>query len=246
MQKITTREIQYTAHDGKTLIGFFAAPETNQPVPGIIIGPEWWGVDDYMISRTKQLAEQGYACLAIDMYGNKISTESATDANAYMSEVFEKPNTLIDRAQAALATLAAQSEVNPKQLAAIGFCFGGKIALELARSGAPLDVIASFHGNLKTEHPAKTGLIKGDVLVCHGMADSMIPIEDVDAIEKELKDAEVNYQILRLEGAKHGFTNPKADERHLKTGVDLAYNQTAEQQSLDALYKLLKKRFGSQ
>ncbi|MBF7688099.1 dienelactone hydrolase family protein [Acinetobacter rathckeae] len=246
MHNIVTREIEYTAHDGKTLIGFFAAPETNQPVAGIILGPEWWGRDAYMVERAKQFAQQGYASFAIDMYGNKASTELATEASAYMNEVFEKPNTLVDRAQAALATLAAQPEVDPKKLAAIGFCFGGKIALELARIGAPLDVIASFHGTLKTNNPAKTGLIKGDVLVCHGVDDSMIPLEDVDAIEKELKDADVSYQILRLEGAKHGFANPKSDERHLKTGVDLAYSATAEQQSLEALAQLLKKRFASQ
>ncbi|SDB82961.1 dienelactone hydrolase family protein [Acinetobacter boissieri] len=246
MQNIITREIQYTAHDGKTLIGFFAAPEMTQALPGLILGPEWWGLDDYMINRAKQFAAQGYACLAIDMYGNQASTESATEASAYMNEVFEKPNTLIDRAQAALATLAAQPEVDPKKLAAIGFCFGGKVALELARIGAPLEVIASFHGTLKTENPAQAGLIKGDVLVCHGIDDSMIPAEDVDTIEQELKGADVDYQILRLEGAKHGFTNPKSDERHVKTGVDLAYNAIAEQQSLDVLMQLLKKRFDSE
>ncbi|MBF7681942.1 dienelactone hydrolase family protein [Acinetobacter sp. B5B] len=243
MHNIITREIEYTAHDGKTLIGFFAAPEVQHALPGLILGPEWWGRDEYMVERAMQFATQGYATFAIDMYGNKACTEVATEASAYMSEVFEKPNTLLDRAQAGLAMLAAQPEVDPKKLAAIGFCFGGKIALELARSGAPLEVIASFHGTLKTDRPAKLGMIKGDVLICHGIDDSMISLEDVDRIEQELQHADVAYQILRLEDAKHGFTNPKSDERHAKTGVDVAYNAVAEQKSLDTLAELLKKRF---
>lgn len=148
MTEITTREIEYTAHDGKKLIGFFAIPVNETNLVGILVGPEFWGRDEYAIKRAKQLAERGYAAFAIDMYGDKKTTTDAKEATALMQETFAKPNTLLDRANAALNILKKQPEVDPQKLAAIGFCYGGKIALELARSGAPLQVVASFHGNL--------------------------------------------------------------------------------------------------
>lgn len=242
MSTIITREIEYTANDGKQLIGFFAAPSTKHPVAGILVGPEWWGRNEYVVQRAKELAEQGYATLAIDMYGDKQTTENATEAYDLMMETFAEPNTLLNRANAALATLAAQPEVDPERLAAVGFCFGGKIALELARAGAPIHVAASFHGTLQTNNPAKAGVVKADVLVCHGADDSMVSLDDVDQIRKELEDAQVSHEILVLEHAKHGFTNPKSDERAKNAGVDLAYNAEAEHKSFAALDALLKKR----
>ncbi|MCF9047320.1 dienelactone hydrolase family protein [Acinetobacter nectaris] len=240
MTEIITREIEYSAHDGKKLIGFFAAPVTDQTVAGIIVGPEWWGRDEYTVQRTKDLAKKGYAALAIDMYGDKKTTDEASQAHAWMNETFAEPNTLVERANAALATLAAQPEVNPNQLAAIGFCFGGKVVLELARAGAPLQAVASFHGNLQTQNPAQKGVFKANTLICHGKDDSMVSLEDVNNIAQELDNADVKHHILVLENAKHGFMNPLADERSKKTGVDVAYNAQAEQKSLIALDSLLK------
>lgn len=243
MPQITTREIEYTAPDGTKLIGFFAAPITAQPVAGILVGPEWWGRNDYLDQRTKELAELGYAALAMDMYGEKKSTEDAQQAKTWMMETFEKPETLTARAQSALDALTQQPEVDSSKLAAIGFCYGGKVALELARTGAPLNVIASFHGNVTTQNPAKKGTISGEVLICHGAEDTMVSLDDIQQIDQELTHAEVPHQILILEHAKHGFTNPQADERAKKNGVDLAYNADATRKSFTALHELLSKAF---
>lgn len=240
MSDITTREIEYTAHDGKNFVGFFAAPKTDQPVAGIIVVPEWWGRDNYVVERAKALAEKGYAAFAVDMYGDKKTTDEASQAHEWMNETFAQPNTLVDRANAALATLSAQPEVDPNRLAAIGFCFGGKVVLELARAGAPIQSVASFHGNLQTQNPAKEGVFKAATLICHGKDDSMVSLEDVANITQELESAHVPHQVLVLEHAKHGFMNPLADERAKKTGVDVGYNAQAEQKSLIALDELLQ------
>lgn len=145
---IKTREIQYTAADGTHLIGYFAAPESEQPLAGILVAPEWWGRNAYTEQRARELAEQGYAAFAIDMYGDKKVTTAVPQASEWMMQTFEDPETIVTRASAALATLAAQEEVNADKLAAIGFCYGGKVVLDLARSGADLKAVVTFHGNL--------------------------------------------------------------------------------------------------
>lgn len=125
--KIKTREIEYTAADGAKLTGYFAAPETDAAVPGVIVAPEWWGRNEYTEQRARELAEHGYAALAIDMYGDKKVTTAVSDASAWMMQTFEDPETIVTRAAAGLNTLAQQQEVNAANLAAIGFCYGGKV-----------------------------------------------------------------------------------------------------------------------
>lgn len=235
---IKTREIHYQAKDGSTLIGFFAAPESSEPVAGVIVGPEWWGRTDYTVQRARELAEHGYAALAIDMYGDKKVTDDAKVAYEWMTQTFQDPNTIVDRAQVGLNTLAAQPEVNANKLAAIGFCYGGKVVLDLARSAAPVKAVASFHGTLSPKAPAEKGQIQAEVLVLHGELDSMVTLDDVESFKNEMNNADVNYEVIILKDAKHGFTNPLADEKAKANGIDLGYNQAAEQQGLAAMYAL--------
>ncbi len=244
--KIKTREIEYTAADGSTLIGYFAAPETAEAVPGILVAPEWWGRNAYIEQRARELAEHGYAALAIDMYGAKKTTETASQASEWMMQTFEKPETLVVRARAGLDTLAQQPEVNAAKLGAIGFCYGGKVTLELARSGADLKAAATFHGILAAQTPAQPGQVKAEILVLHGQADSMVSLEDVATFRKEMENAGVQYEVLIFEGAKHGFSNPLADVRAKANNVDLGYNAAAEKQGLDAMYQLLQRRLKGQ
>ena len=239
MAAIQTREIQYTAQDGQTLIGYFAAPENAQPVAGVLVAPEWWGRNEYTEQRARELAEHGYAALAIDMYGDKKVTTSSDQAYTWMMQTFEQPNTIVDRATAALNTLAAQTEVDAERLAAIGFCYGGKVALDLARSNAPVKAVATFHANLSAQQPAQAGQVQAEILVLHGELDSMVSLDDVAAFKAEMHAAEVPHEVIIFEDAKHGFSNPLADERAKANGVDLAYNAQAEQQSLAAMYELL-------
>ncbi|MEK5767294.1 dienelactone hydrolase family protein [Acinetobacter schindleri] len=242
MAAIKTREIQYTAQDGSQLIGYFAAPESNMPVPGVIVAPEWWGRNDYTEQRARELAEHGYAALAIDMYGDKKVTTASNQAYEWMMQTFEDPDTIVNRATAALNTLAAQDEIDADKLAAIGFCYGGKVALDLARSNAPLQAVATFHANLSPKAPAQEGQVQAEILVLHGEQDSMVSLDDVESFRKEMQAANVKHDVIIFKDAKHGFSNPLADERAKANGVDLGYNAEAEKQSLEAMYALLARR----
>ena len=242
---IQTREIQYNAADGQRLVGYFAAPSSQTPHAGIIVAPEWWGRNEYTEQRARELAEHGYAALAIDMYGDKNVTTDAKQAYEWMMQTFADADTIVNRAQAGLDTLAAQPEVNPTQLAAIGFCYGGKVVLDLARSGAPLKAVATFHATLAPKAPAVEGQIQGEILVLHGELDSMVTLDDVASFREEMHAAKVNHEVIIFEDAKHGFSNPLADERAKANSVDLGYNPEAERQGLDAMYDLLERNLSA-
>ena len=241
---IQTREIQYTAADGSTLIGYYAAPENSQAIAGVIVAPEWWGRNEYTEQRARALAGHGYAALAIDMYGDKKVTTDAKQAYDWMMQTFEDTETIVTRASAALATLAQQTEVNADKLAAIGFCYGGKVVLDLARSGADLKAVATFHATLAPKAPAQEGQVKAEIMVFHGEEDSMVTLDDVAKFKEEMFAAKVNHEVIVYEDAKHGFSNPLADERAKANGVDLGYNAEVEQKSLAAMYELLHRHLG--
>ncbi len=238
---ITTREIEYTAPDGQRLVGYFAAPAIDMPKAGVIVAPEWWGRNEYTEQRARELAEHGFAALAIDMYGDKKVTTTSAQAYEWMMQTFEHVDTVVDRAQAGLNTLANQPEVNAEKLAAIGFCYGGKVVLDLARSGANLKAVTTFHANLSPKAPAEKGKLKAEILVLHGELDSMVTLDDVASFREEMHAAEVNHEVIIFEDAKHGFSNPQADERAKANNVDLGYNAEAERQGLEAMYELLDK-----
>ncbi|WEI03125.1 dienelactone hydrolase family protein [Acinetobacter johnsonii] len=242
---IQTREIQYNAADGQRLVGYFAAPSSQTPHAGIIVAPEWWGRNEYTEQRARELAEHGYAALAIDMYGDKNVTTDAKQAYEWMMQTFADADTIVNRAKAGLDTLAAQPEVNADQLAAIGFCYGGKVVLDLARSGAPLKAVATFHATLAPKAPAVEGQIQGEILVLHGELDSMVTLDDVASFREEIHAAKVNHEVIIFEDAKHGFSNPLADERAKANSVDLGYNPEAERQGLDAMYDLLERNLSA-
>ena len=242
---IQTREIQYNAADGQRLVGYFAAPSSQTPHAGIIVAPEWWGRNEYTEQRARELAEHGYAALAIDMYGDKNVTTDAKQAYEWMMKTFADADTIVNRAKAGLDTLAAQPEVNADQLAAIGFCYGGKVVLDLARSGAPLKAVATFHATLAPKAPAVEGQIQGEILVLHGELDSMVTLDDVASFREEMHAAKVDHEVIIFEDAKHGFSNPLADERAKANGVDLGYNPEAERQGLDAMYDLLERNLSA-
>ena len=242
---IQTREIQYNAADGQRLVGYFAAPSSQTPHAGIIVAPEWWGRNEYTEQRARELAEHGYAALAIDMYGNKNVTTDAKQAYEWMMQTFADADTIVNRAQAGLDTLAAQPEVNADQLAAIGFCYGGKVVLDLARSGAPIKAVATFHATLAPKAPAVEGQMQGEILVLHGELDSMVTLDDVASFREEMHAAKVDHEVIIFEDAKHGFSNPLADERAKANGVDLGYNPEAERQGLDAMYDLLERNLSA-
>lgn len=228
---IITAEIPYQGSDGTQLIGYYAYDDAIQGQrPGVVVVHEWWGLNDYAKRRARELAGLGYSALAIDMYGGGKHTEHPKDAQAFMQAALANSDAAKARFIAGLELLKAQLQTNPAQLAAIGYCFGGKVVLDAARQSVPLAGVASFHGALGTATRATPGSIKGKILVEHGGADSMVSAADVEALKQELTLAGADYQFVVQPGAKHSFTNPDADA-HKGHGLDVGYNKQADERS---------------
>lgn len=237
---IQSREVPYTAADGTRLVGYHAWDDAiSGPRPGVIVVHEWWGLNDYAKRRARDLAALGYSALAVDMYGDGRNTQHPDDAKAFMNAALADPAIPKARFQAGLDLLKAQPQTDPARLAAIGYCFGGKVVLDMARQGLPLAAVVSFHGALVTATPATPGSVKAKVLVEHGAADSFITAEQIAAFKAEMDQAGADYRFVELPGAKHGFSNPDADA-HKGHGLDLGYQKEADERSwadMQALFK---------
>lgn len=239
---IKTYELISTTENGVELISYIALPEdasADNPVAGIMVAPEWWGVVDYPKSVTERLAKAGYAAIAMDVYGEGKLTADAAMANMWMTQVLEDQDMLMERCRLILNDFSDQLAVDKDNLGAIGFCFGGKIVLDMARVGMPLKAVASFHGNPTPKQPADKNF-SAKVLFAHGRDDSMVSMEAVEDFKKEMENAGVDYTVDVYDNAKHGFTNPNADERAAKNDVDLGYNEAAAKQSWDKMMDFMK------
>ncbi|MBB3104966.1 dienelactone hydrolase family protein [Azomonas macrocytogenes] len=240
---IQTREIPYTAEDGTTMVGYHAYDDTIQgPRPGIIVVHEFWGLNDHARERAREMAKLGYSTLAIDMYGEGKVAEHPQDAKAFMQAALQNAETTRSRFMAGMELLQRQPQTDPRRIGAAGYCFGGRVVLEMARQGVPLAGVVSFHGALVTRNPATPGAVKARVLVEHGAADSMVTADDVAAISAEMVKAGVDYQLVSHPGAKHAFTNPAADENS-KKGLDVAYNKRADERSWADMTLFFKRTF---
>lgn len=179
--------------------------------PAVLVFPEAWGLGDHAIERARNLAALGYVALAVDPYGDRAQAADMGGARALMGPILADPAGCRAVARAAFDALATQPGVNPARIAAIGFCFGGMMALELARSGAPLAAAVSFHGGLATKLPAAEGAIRAKLLVCAGADDKAAEIPLLDAFLAEMRAAGADHQLLVFGHAVHSFTNPAAD-----------------------------------
>ena len=213
------------------------------PRPGIIVIHEWWGLNEYIRQRTEMLAELGYCALAIDMYGDGLIAETPDQAGAAMNKVLGDMETGTERLKGAYQALLSQSQVDPERTAAIGYCFGGAMALHMARIGMPLNAAVSFHGALGSFHTAKAGEIAANVLVCHGAGDAMVSMDDVENFKKEMDAAEANYQVVIHPGAPHGFTSKEADANGKKYEIPVGYDAAADVDSWNAMQDLFKRSF---
>ncbi len=228
-------------HDGVALVGELCHPDaTGEPRPGILVVHEGMGISDHAKRRARELAERGFVALAADMYGGGNLAKDLAEARPRMLGLRADVDLLRGRVGAGLAALRAQPGVDARRLGAIGFCFGGLCVLELARSGADVAGVVSFHGILGTDRPAKTGEVKAKVLACHGSVDPFVPAEAMMTFQKELTDAEVDWHVLTLGGASHGFTNPGASRLGMP-GV--AYDANAERRSFAAMRDFLDDLF---
>jgi dienelactone hydrolase len=216
-----------------TLRGFLAFDEqTSDKRPGILVMPEAFGLGVHAKGRAQRLAALGYIALAGDPYGNGIETTDLQEAIKLATDLRTDPAKFRQRARVALDMLASLPQVDSSRLAAIGFCMGGTFALELARAGAPLRGVVSFHGGLETQRPAEAGQVKAKILVCHGADDPFVPPAQVNAFAEEMTKAGVDWQVISYGGTVHSFTNPAADS----VGTPgLAYNKRTDERSWKAL-----------
>jgi dienelactone hydrolase len=196
--------------------------------PGVLVVHEWWGLNDHAKNSAKKLAELGYVAFAVDMYGKGIVTDDVKVAGKMSGALKGDRPGLRRRAQAALDVLRAYPLTDATKLGAIGYCFGGTTVLEIARSGAPVKGVVSFHGALGTPNVEDAKNIKGNVLVCHGADDPFVPEKEVAAFKQEMDAAKVHYQFKAYPGAVHSFTNPDVD-RHKLDGAK--YNAAAAETS---------------
>jgi dienelactone hydrolase len=236
-----TQDITY--RDGAaSLHGFLAYDETARDRrPGVLVVHEGLGLNDHAMERARMIAGLGYVALAADMFGERRQASDLQEARALIAPLRDDPPKLRARGRAALATLAASPQVDAAKLGAIGFCFGGAVVLELARDGADLKAVVSFHGVLTTKAPAVAGKTKAGVLVCTGADDPLIPTTQVAAFEEQMRKTKVDWQVQVYGGTVHSFTNPDAG----KLGNPaLGYNASADQRSWKAMLDLFGEVFG--
>jgi dienelactone hydrolase len=230
-----TQDIDYRAD--AVMRGYLAFDESQTgPRPGVLVFHEGLGLGEFAMARALRLAELGYVALAADMYGDRRQARNLTEVAKLVGGLRGEPDILRRRGHAALATLAALPEVDTGRMAAIGFCFGGSVALELARDGADLKAAVSFHGVLTTSTPAAPGRVKASVLVLTGADDPLAPPEQVAAFEAEMRAAEVrDWQVVAYGNTLHGFTNPAADGSMLRTAL---YSAQADRRSWASMRSL--------
>ena len=226
--ELRTETVAYRDGD-VTLKGFLAYDDSaSGPRPGVLVVHEWWGLNDYAKQRAQQLATLGYVALAVDMYGDGFQTTSIEEAARRSGQFKDDRLAGRRRIRAALDVLRDRPQVNPRQIAAIGYCFGGTTVLELARSGADVAGVVSFHGSLGTSLPARAGEIKARVLVCHGADDTFVTADELAQFQQEMRAAGVDWQMIFYGGAVHSFTNPQAG----RAGIPgVAYDERADRRS---------------
>ncbi len=240
---ILTNRIEYAVGDTNHQ-GYLAYDdEISEAQPGILIVHEWWGLNEYIVRRAHMLAELGYVALALDMYGAGQIAADPGQAGELMNGVLNDMEAGTAALRAGYDLLLDQVGVDRTRSGAIGYCFGGAMALHMARIGIPLSAVASFHGALGSFHTADAGSIHAKILVCHGAADSMVSLDELEGFKQEMDAAQADYEVLLLDGAKHGFSNPQADVNAEKYGIDLGYQQQADEKSWAAMQALFKRVF---
>ncbi|OGW61223.1 MAG: dienelactone hydrolase [Nitrospirae bacterium RBG_16_64_22] len=235
LAEVKGQEVEYRSSD-KRMKGYLAFdPAIAGKRPGILVVHEWWGLNEYTRKRARMLAELGYTALALDMYGEGKQVAHPDDAGKLSAEVRKNMPVAKARFTAALELLAKHQSVDSKKIAAIGYCFGGGIVLEMARSGVDLAGVVSFHGSLGTASPARPGAVKAKVLVLNGAADPLVTPEQIEKFKKEMAAARADLKFVSYHGAKHAFTNPDADVIGEKFNMPVAFNAEADKKSWEEM-----------
>jgi len=237
---IHTETVEYK-QGGATLEGFVAYNDTIKGArPGVLVVHQWLGLTDYEKHRAELLAQLGYVAFCADIYGQGVRPQTAQEAGAQAGKYKSDRQLLRARVNAGLDALRRQPLVDPKRVAAIGYCFGGTTVIELARSGADVAGVVCFHGGLDSPTPADGKNIKGKVLVCHGADDPFSSPQNIAAFEDEMRQGGVDWQLIKYGGAVHSFTQPSAGNDNSKGA---AYNEKADKRSWEAMKQFLAEIF---
>jgi len=233
---VRARDVDYRCGE-VNLRGYLAFDESiAEKRPGVLVFHEGLGLGEFAMERAGRLAALGYVALAADMFGERRQAANLQEVADLVGGLRAEPEELRARGRAALDTLAALPEVDAGRLAAIGFCFGGSVVLELAREGADLKAVVSFHGVLTTKMPAQPGAVKASVLVCTGVDDPLAPPEQVADFKNEMRTGGVrDWQVIAYGNTLHGFANPAADGSMMRTAL---YNAQADRRSWVAMQSL--------
>jgi dienelactone hydrolase len=237
---VQTKKVAYK-HGDLECQGYLAWDDTVKgPRPGVLVVHEWWGLNDYARSRAEQLAKLGYLAFAADMYGEGKVTEHPKEAGEMATKVRANVQDWRKRAATALDVLKAQPQCDKTKLAAIGYCFGGSTALQLAYSGADLKAVVTFHAALPAPTAREAKQIKAAILVCHGADDKFIPDQAIKAFRDALDKASVKYEFVNYPDTVHSFTVPGADKHKI---AGMKYNQSADEDSWKRMTELLAEKF---
>lgn len=238
--EIVEKKIQYS-QGGTNLIGYeYFDSELTDPSPGVLVFSDWMGIGEFAKERAKELVDSGYRAFVVDIYGDGKQAKDQTEAEQLAAKFKADRPLLRERGKAALDTFLKDPLVDRKRVGAIGFCFGGTAELELARTGAPLKAIVSFHGGLETPDKSLAKNIKAQLLILHGADDPLVKPEEVAAFEDEMRKAGVNWELTKYSGAVHAFTNPDAGNDNSK-GV--AYNKLASERAYGAMNEFFLEQF---
>lgn len=240
--KVKGTEVTY-ATDSTSLKGYIAFDESKKGKrPGILIVHEWWGHNSYVRHRADSLAKLGYTAMAIDMYGDGKTAGHPADAGKFAAAVFRNLPEAKARFNAAMKLLKEQESVDANNIAAIGYCFGGSVALTMANSGADLKAVAAFHSGVALPIMPNSDL-KARILVCNGADDPFINKESVTNFTSALDSIGAKYEYISYPGVVHSFTSKEADANGEKFSLPLKYDADADQKSWTSLQKLLDKAF---
>lgn len=242
--EIRTQEVTYEVGE-REYIGYFAWDDAlDEPAPGVLVVHEWWGHNDYARKRARMLAEEGHVALALDMYGKGRVADHPEDAQKFMQALMNDLDAAAERFDKAHRLLDAHPAADPERTAAIGYCMGGGVVLQMARFGKDLDAVVSFHGSLGTERPARPDAVETPMLVLTGGADPFIPDEQIEGFREEMDSAGADYTIHVYPGAKHSFTNPQADEFGQRFDMPLAYDEEADRDSWQRMLTFFDEHLG--
>lgn len=234
------KDVTYKAGD-TVMKGFLAFDDAaNGKRAGVLVVPEWWGANDYARKRARMLANEGYVALVVDLYGNGQVADNPQDASALSGALNKNPALTLQRFQAAEHFIAGQPNVKKGEIAALGYCFGGAVVLNMARAGEPLKAVASYHGILKPDTSIKYTEIKPKLRVFHGEADPFVPPEQVEAFKAEMDKAKADYMFVAYPGVKHTFTNREADSYAAQFNLPLKYDNGADTDSWTRTLEFLK------